>query len=144
MFHNAIGHTRPRVTPHRETVLRVLSELAGPATAHVIHRHARATGGRIGLSTVYRHLSSLTLAGIADVTRDPAGQHLYHLRSDDEHDLPLTCARCGRGTRVGAAAVARWAARTAALHGFTDVRVTAAVTGVCPLCPVERSAAPGG
>lgn len=126
--------TGVKATPHREMVLRVLAGLPGPATAYAIHQRARTAGERIGLSTVYRHLALLVGAGIAGITRDRVGQYLYHLASGEGQDHHLLCARCGCGIRVDAAVVTRWAAEVAAEHGFSDVRVSASLTGVCPRC----------
>ncbi len=115
-------------------VLRALDELPGPSTAHAIHHHAQRTGARIGLTTIYRHLGLLVRAGTAATMVDDAGMHLYYLRSGGEHATTLMCTRCGSGVPVDAAVVARWAGRTAADHGFTDVRPSITLTGVCARC----------
>lgn len=135
MLRNAVGGaTPPRTRTHREVVLRVLEELPGPATAYVIHRHARDTVVRIGLTTIYRHLASLVETGIAGAMLDDAGQHLYYLRSNDGRTHTLMCAKCGRGVPVEATVVAQWAVETAVAHGFSDIYLSAALTGVCPRC----------
>lgn len=128
------GIIGPRAKAHREVVLRVLEELPGPSTAYAIYNHTHRTGARIGMSTIYRHLASLVEAGTAGTIRDHAGRYLYYLRSGDEHTFTLMCARCGRGIPVDTAVVARWAMENAVNHGFSDVRLSATVTGVCPRC----------
>jgi Fur family ferric uptake transcriptional regulator len=115
-------------------VLRVLEELPGPATAYVIHHRARDTGARIGLTTIYRHLASLVETGTAGTMRDDAGQHLYYLRSNDGRTHTLMCTKCGRGVPVEATVVAQWAVETAVAHGFSDIYLSAVLTGVCPRC----------
>ncbi|MFJ6671885.1 Fur family transcriptional regulator [Actinosynnema sp. NPDC091369] len=124
----------PRMTPQRQAVLRVLTGLPGPTTANAIHHLLRSEGERIGLTTVYRHLTSLVDAGAAALTRDRAGRHLFHLRTDT-HDHYLTCVRCGRTAGVDTAAVTRWAVETATAHGFADVQVEVEMAGRCGRCP---------
>ncbi|MEU4768049.1 transcriptional repressor [Actinosynnema sp. NPDC023794] len=140
MLRDAVGGTTPsRTRTHREVVLRVLEELPGPATAYVIHHRARDTGARIGLTTIYRHLASLVETGTAGAMRDDTGQHLYYLRSDDGRTHTLMCTSCSLGVPVEATVVAQWAVETAVAHGFSDIYLSAALTGVCPRCRTTGS-----
>ncbi|MDQ2588966.1 Fur family transcriptional regulator [Saccharothrix yanglingensis] len=125
-----------RMTPQRQAVLRVLADLPGPSTANAIHHLLRSGGGRVGLTTLYRHLASLVDAGVLGITQDREGRHLFHPRTD-AHDHYLTCVRCGRTVGVDTTPVTRWAAETAAAHGFADVRVAAELAGLCARCPLD-------
>lgn len=130
-----------RRTSQRRAVLRVLQDSPGPSTAREIHDRARTAGERIGLATVYRHLAALTRAGVTCTTQDRSGTHRYHLRRDAE-DIHLTCAKCDRTVRVNAAAVVRWATGTAAVHGFSDIRLSIDLTGLCLQCRSDQVAQP--
>lgn len=121
------------MTPQRQSVLRVLADLPGPSTANAIHHLLRAGGGQIGLTTVYRHLASLAEESIIGITQDGAGRHLFHLRTDS-HGHYLTCVRCGLTVGVDTTPVARWAAETAASHGFTGIRMSVNLAGLCVQC----------
>ncbi|MEU4768041.1 transcriptional repressor [Actinosynnema sp. NPDC023794] len=127
-----------RRTSQRRAVLRVLQDSPGPTTAQEIHERARTAGERIGLATVYRHLAALTRAGVTCTTQNRSGTHLYHLRYDDQDDHHLTCAKCGRTIRVNASAVVRWAVRTAGVHGFSDIRLSLDLTGLCLRCRSDQ------
>lgn len=131
-----------RMTPQLRAVLRVLRELPGPTTALVVHERLRSGGERVGLTTTYRHLASLVRADVMGITQDRTGRHLYHLKRDPDHNHNLTCGRCGRGVRVDASTVVEWATRTAAIHGFSTVRVSAGLNGLCPRCQGEPDAPP--
>ncbi|GAA0256200.1 zinc uptake transcriptional repressor Zur [Saccharothrix mutabilis subsp. mutabilis] len=132
--HTFGGVNGPRSRAQRDVVLRVLADLPGPSTAHAIHHHALDTGVRIGLTTIYRHLASLVRAGTVAAMVDHAGLHLYYLRSGDEHSNTLMCTECGCGVPVNAAVVTHWAMRTAVDHGFSDLSLSIALTGVCSRC----------
>ncbi|MBP2337257.1 Fur family ferric uptake transcriptional regulator [Saccharothrix coeruleofusca] len=136
---NADGVTGLRMTPHRRAVLRALACLPGPAAVHTIHHALRASGERVGLSTLYRQIATLVDAGVIGTRLDRQGRHLFHLRTDDTHDHHLTCVRCGHATPVDASAVLRWAADAAAAHGFSDITTWADLTGLCPRCPAGRA-----
>jgi Fur family ferric uptake transcriptional regulator len=119
-------------------VLRVLHDSPGPTTAQEIHHRARLAGERIGLATVYRHLAALTRAGIVGTTQNRRGTHLYHLRSDDGDNHHLTCVKCDRTVGVNASAVVRWATGTAGVHGFSDIRLSIDLTGLCLQCRSDQ------
>ncbi|GAA2683501.1 MULTISPECIES: Fur family transcriptional regulator [Actinosynnema] len=130
-----------RLTARRRAVLAALAALPGPASAHAVHRRVRADGERIGLTGVYRLLAILADAGLAGVTKDGGGRHLFHLRDDSSHDHHLLCAGCGRAERVDAGCVLGWAESSAAAHGFRDVSVSIVLSGLCAGC--GRTAEPG-
>jgi Fur family ferric uptake transcriptional regulator len=136
---NADGVTGLRMTPHRRAVLRVLADLPGPAAVHAIHHALRASGERVGLSTVYRQIATLVNAGVISTRLDRQGRHLFHLKADDAHDHHLTCVRCGRTAPVDASVVLRWAADAAAAHGFSGITTWADLTGLCPDCLAGRA-----
>jgi Fur family ferric uptake transcriptional regulator len=126
----------PRATRQRAAVSTVLDNLDDFRSAQDIHDVLRHRGDPVGLSTVYRTLQALADAGEVDVLRTDDGESVYR-RCSTGHHHHLVCRSCGRTVEVEGAAVERWATRTAAEHGFTDVTHTLEVFGTCAACARE-------
>lgn len=97
----------------------------------------RATGDRIGLATVYRHLQTLMEQGLADALRADDGEMVYRLCGDTatgRHHHHLICRSCGHTDEVEAPTVERWATQTADQFGYVDVSHTVEIFGLCPNC----------
>lgn len=103
-------------------------------SAQALYAGLRASGQRVGLATVYRHLQALAEAGEVDVLRTDDGETVYRQCASDRHHHHLVCRRCGRTVEVADRAVERWADRIAAEHGFGEVEHTVEVFGTCPSC----------
>ncbi|WP_030801984.1 Fur family transcriptional regulator [Streptomyces sp. NRRL S-337] len=128
-----------RFTQQRALVLEAFIEaVAAEGFASAQARHARllAADSPVGLSTVYRTLSALAETGRADVVRDMNGERLFRYRPGSDHRHHLLCAECGVSVMLDAVAVAveEWAAGVARTSGFTAVRHTVELTGICPDC----------
>jgi Fur family transcriptional regulator, ferric uptake regulator len=132
------GYPRGRKTAQRAAVLAALMESADFTTAQMLHGRLLAAGERVGLTTVYRTLTALAGEGRADFVHDPAGGRLFRYRPAGEHRHYLVCRCCGRGLPVDAALVESWAVRTAESQGYTDLRHTVELTGICPRCRSEE------
>lgn len=126
-----------RLTPQRLTVLNALNGSAPGRTAAELFRCLRQDGNAIGLSTVYRALDALIRAGLVDVSPDDTGKQVFRVRLNGRPDHFLTCHSCGHGVLVNAEPVARWAAETAARHGFAAVEPLIRLSGRCPHCANE-------
>jgi len=118
----------------RADVREVLSSSDGFRSAQDIYADLRAAGSRIGLTTVYRALQSLTDAGDVDVLRTGDGESVYRACASSAHHHHLVCRSCGRTVEIGGPAVERWAESVATEHGFTDISHTVEIFGVCPQC----------
>ena len=103
-------------------------------SAQDVHARLRATGTRIGLTTVYRALQAMAESGEVDVMRQPDGESVYRRCSSDRHHHHLVCRSCGTTVEVDGPAVERWAEKVAAEHGFTGVEHTVEVFGTCTRC----------
>jgi Fur family transcriptional regulator, ferric uptake regulator len=103
-------------------------------SAQDVHARLRATGTRIGLTTVYRALQAMAESGEVDVMRQPDGESVYRRCSSDRHHHHLVCRSCGTTVEVDGPAVERWADRVAAEHGYADVSHTLEVFGTCRDC----------
>jgi Fur family transcriptional regulator, ferric uptake regulator len=103
-------------------------------SAQDVHARLRATGTRIGLTTVYRALQAMAESGEVDVMRQPDGESVYRRCSSDRHHHHLVCRSCGTTVEVDGPAVERWAEKVAAEHGFSSVEHTVEVFGTCTGC----------
>jgi Fur family ferric uptake transcriptional regulator len=119
------------VSGRREDVRRALSDCESFRSAQDIYAGLRASGSRIGLTTVYRALQALSDAGEVDVLRTDDGEAIYRACRTDEHHHHLVCRVCGCTVEVEGPAVGTWAAAVGAEHGFKDVTHTVEVFGTC-------------
>ncbi|MGN6244923.1 MAG: Fur family transcriptional regulator [Motilibacteraceae bacterium] len=123
-----------RPTRQRTAVAAALDEVDDFRSAQELHELLRRRGDSVGLATVYRTLQALADAGEVDVLRTDDGEAVYRRCSTGAHHHHLVCRTCGRTVEVAGPAVERWADAVAAEHGFTDVRHTLEVFGLCAAC----------
>ncbi len=130
--------TRPapavRSTRQRAAISAVLGRVGGFRSAQDIHRELDREGTGVGLTTVYRTLSTLAEAGEVDVLRSDDGEAVYRRCATEEHHHHIVCRRCGYSVEVAGPEIEQWAARTARRHGFADVSHTVEVFGLCRSC----------
>lgn len=133
-----------RFTQQRATVLEALveaEESEGFVSAQSLHTRLLAAGSPVGLATVYRTPSALAEAGRADVVRDMHGERIFRYRPGSDHRHYLICTvRCQRD--AGLVMVENWAAGVAWTSGFTAVRHTVELTGICPDCGSAAGSSP--
>lgn len=145
MVPNTAGSPPGRVRNTRQAgaVEAVLRDADGFRTAQELFAELRRRGDRIGLTTVYRHLSTLAEQGSVDVVHNAEGESQYRLCGvnqgtrgsaphPDTHHHHVVCRQCGRSVEVSGPEVEAWAARVAAAAGFTEVTHTLEVFGLCP------------
>ncbi len=126
--------TRTRGTKQAQALAAALQSLPGFCSAQEIHAQLRRKGEHVGLTTVYRHLQSLSEQGSIDTIRDANGEILYRQCETSDHHHHLTCRSCGCSVEVEGRAVEQWAERVAAEAGFTNVGHTVELFGLCPDC----------
>lgn len=136
------GHVpgRQRNTRQAAAIESALADADGFRTAHDLFATIRSAGERIGLTTVYRHLSLLADTGRADMVHTTDGEAQYRLcgpRSgvesvDDGHHHHIVCRQCGRSVEVSGPEVEAWADRVAAQAGYTEISHTVELSGLCP------------
>ena len=128
------NHPAPqRKTRQRAAVDEILSELGEFRTAQQIHDDLRHKGDRIGLTTVYRTLQSMSDAGEVDAIRTGEGETAYR-RCSTGHHHHLVCRSCGRTVEVSGPAVENWASTIAQENGFRDVSHDLEIFGTCRTC----------
>ncbi|MFN8172570.1 MAG: transcriptional repressor [Candidatus Nanopelagicales bacterium] len=129
---DVLAKTR-RFSRPRELVRATLDDSDVFLTAQGVHDRLRASGERVGLSTVYRNLQLLADDGEVDVLRSEGGEALYRA-CGDRHHHHLICRRCGLAVEVSGPGVERWAARIAEENGFVDVTHSIELFGLCASC----------
>ena len=127
-----------RPTRQRAAIASALEGSAEFRSAQEIHASLVGSGTRVGLATVYRNLQAMASEGEVDVIRTAEGEAVYRACSTDHHHH-VVCRSCGLTVEVTGDAVERWAESVASAHGFTQVRHTVEMDGLCPAC----SAVPG-
>lgn len=122
-----------RTTRQKTAISAALDEIEAFVTAQELHELLRRRGERVGIATVYRCLQTLADANKVDVLRTADGETAYR-RCSQGHHHHLVCRSCGHAVEVDGPGVERWADKTAAAHGFTDVSHTLEIFGTCADC----------
>lgn len=131
---NGAGDRPPAQTRQRLAVFESLARAAEFTSAEDLYHALRKQGYRIGLNTVYRNLRRLAETGRLDVFHDEGGKQLFRIRPASGHSHYLVCRNCGRSHLVAAEEIEEWVGRTAARHGFSQVRHIVELTGLCSRC----------
>lgn len=134
------GRAAGRQTRQKRALSKVFEESNQFLSAQQLHAELRAKGERVGLTTVYSQLRTLTDAGLLNVLRTDDGEMLYRRCETEEHHHHLVCRECGATAEVESPDVEAWAAGVAAAHGYLNVTHTFAIVGTCHDCATETSA----
>ncbi|MBN1174182.1 MAG: transcriptional repressor [Micromonosporaceae bacterium] len=126
-----------RNTRQRCEIIALLEETSEFRSAQQLHAVLRGRGAKVGLTTVYRTLQTLTEAGEINTMRLPSGEQVFR-RCSPGHHHHLICRDCSRTIEVVGKTVEAWTELVAARHGFTDVEHTLEIFGVCPQCASKR------
>jgi Fur family ferric uptake transcriptional regulator len=114
-------------------VLQLLVGRERPVSAQQLHTELRATGSRIGLTTIYRALQALAAAGLLHAF-GWEGETAYRFCGQDLHHH-LVCRVCGlvaEGPPIPG--IEDWLAEVSAERDFTPERHRVEVRGVCGAC----------
>jgi len=129
--------TAQRTTRQRTAVADLLGRVDGFRSAQDLHDLLRRDGASVGLTTVYRHLQSLSEAGQVDVLRTGDGEAVYRRCPTATHHHHLVCRSCGRSVEIEAPEVEKWAAATGRTHGFSEMTHTVELFGTCRDCATD-------
>ena len=131
--------TRVRATRQGAAVEAALAAAEGFRSAQDLHAELRRRGDAVGLTTVYRHLTTLADNGTVDVLQIGDGEAVYRLCGSDRHHHHVVCRACGASVEVDDPDVEAWAAQVAARAGYTDISHTLEVFGTCAACAAAGS-----
>jgi Fur family ferric uptake transcriptional regulator len=129
-----------RITRQGQAVLSIINSSESFRSAQDIHAQLRAAGEGVGLTTVYRHLALLTGDGHVDAVRTSDGELVYRRCRSTHHHHHVVCRQCWRGAEVQLPDLEQWAESTAQALGYTDIRHTVEIFGLCPKCSIESEA----
>jgi Fur family ferric uptake transcriptional regulator len=115
-------------------VLQAVADSNEFRSAQDIHAALKVAGNDVGLTTVYRHLQSLTDDGLVDALQAERGETVYRRCESADHHHHIVCRDCGRTAEVESPEVERWADRVARAAGYSDVTHTVEVFGLCAAC----------
>jgi len=132
-----------RPTRQRAAIAEALLGTDEFRSAQEIHAALSASGTRVGLATVYRNLQAMATDGEVDLLRTAEGEAVYRSCSTHHHHH-VVCRSCGLAVEVTGDAVERWADAVAAQHGFTQVRHTVEMDGLCADCSAGAAGATKG
>jgi Fur family transcriptional regulator, ferric uptake regulator len=121
-----------RVTNQRISVLDTLTERDDAVTAQDLYLEFRRQGESIGLSTVYRTLTSLVDAGLLD-TFQRGGEQAFRACSPKHHHH-LVCTTCNQVTELEAGLVEEWVGKVAETYDFAVTSHKADIYGTCTAC----------
>lgn len=127
-----------RPTRQRAAIAQALTGTVEFRSAQEIHSSMAGDGTRVGLATVYRNLQAMAADGEVDVIRTADGEAVYRSCATDDHHHHVVCRSCGLAVEVTGDAVERWVEAVAAEHGFTQVRHTVEIDGLCAECAARR------
>jgi Fur family ferric uptake transcriptional regulator len=120
-------------TRQRRIVVERLFELERPVSAQALYEELQANGAQLGLTTVYRTLSSLVESGLAHVFEDQ-GESTYRLCGPNHHHH-LICQACGTVIEgPPAPEFSLWLRRLEIEHDFRAERHHLEVYGTCGAC----------
>jgi Fur family ferric uptake transcriptional regulator len=125
---------RMRQTKQRTAISAVVEELANFHSAQDIHAELARRGSKVGLSTVYRALSSMAADGDVDTLLRDDGETLYRQCEVAAHHHHLVCRVCGATVEVDGPTVEAWTRKIAAQNDFDEVSHTLEIFGRCSRC----------
>lgn len=123
-----------RVTAASRAVLAELDRARGFRSAADVHLALRSGGGRVGLSTVYRHLHDLTATGQVEAVHGSSGERLFRRRRAPGHTHVLWCRQCGAAVEIDDDTLESRLADLGRRHGYRDLEHELTLTGVCRSC----------
>jgi Fur family peroxide stress response transcriptional regulator len=121
-----------RLTPQRDTLLRVLSTTTGHPTADDLVRRVRKVLPSVSHATVYRNLQELVGAGLVGTLERAGGAVQFEINPDDHHHF--VCRTCGEVWDVYLDAVDFRVNRRSPLKGFRIDRGEVQLQGLCARC----------
>ena len=129
---------RRRPTANQQAVVEILQGSSHFRSAQELYVELHAQRlARVGLTTVYRILQSLTAQNITEAQRAEDGETLYRLRTATGHRHYLVCRRCGHAVGFTPTDFELDASQLARKHRYTDVTHHIDLYGNCPDCTRE-------
>lgn len=121
-----------RITPQRQSILRVLEASDRPLTVDEIWKGMAE--GRSGIPTVYRNLERFVREGWVEPLLGADQVVRYARCHSHEHHHHLQCERCGRMTEIGACGLDSIQSALETKTGYRITRHQLQLFGICKDC----------
>jgi len=126
---NGMLHSR-----QREQILDIFLKTEKHVTIGELYDLARKKMPKIGLATVYRTMKLICGANLArEVDFGDGVKHFEH-EYGHRHHHHLICLKCGRVIEIVSPEIEKLQQRLASKHGFTPVKDTMKIFGICRQC----------
>ncbi len=135
----ATGH---RITPQRQTVLKVVETSAEHLDAEAIYLRARERDPKISLATVYRTLTVLKDMGLIEqryLARDHAREHYEPVGAPQHYHF--TCLGCRQVIEFQSPRVKEMTAELQRALGVQVAHACICLEGYCRTCAAKRQPA---
>lgn len=132
-----------RMTPQRETILRIFQNLAAGQhlSAEDLHMTLQEEGETISLSTIYRTLKLMARMGILRELELAEGHKHYEINQPyPHHHHHLICVRCNKTIEFKSDTVLKSGSRVAQREGYHLLDCQLTIHAICPTC--QRSLLP--
>jgi Fe2+ or Zn2+ uptake regulation protein len=121
-----------RITPQRQSILRVLEASDRPLTVDEIWKGMAE--GRSGIPTVYRNLERFVREGWVEPLLGADQVVRYARCHSHEHHHHLQCERCGCMTEIGACGLESMQSALETKTGYRITRHQLQLFGICKDC----------
>jgi len=121
----------------REQILDIFLKTEKHHTIGDLYELIRKKNPKIGLATVYRAMRVICDAGLARQLDFGDGVKRFEHKYQHQHHHHLVCLRCGRAIEVVSPEIEKVQQRLAKKHGFTLVKDTMKIFGICRQCKRE-------
>jgi Fe2+ or Zn2+ uptake regulation protein len=125
-----------RLTPAKETLLRLLAEAAFPMSAEKAWELARQVRPSTGRATVYRLFEKLELVGFLRRVHGMGHCNLYVLAQDSIRPM-FICVLCGKAEFLPADAIAAQVEAFSQQRAYCVQTTSIQLLGTCNLCNVS-------
>lgn len=123
-----------RSTRQRTAIVSVLKDMENFSSAKAIHQELTRRDLKVGLTTVYRTLQSLSEVSAVDALHMSNGETLYRHCLNGKHHHHLVCTECGRTVEIEGGPVEKWAKDVARTYSFQLTGHDAEIYGLCHGC----------
>jgi Fur family ferric uptake transcriptional regulator len=122
----------------REQILDIFLKTEKHHTIGDLYELIRKKNPKIGLATVYRAMRVICDAGLARQLDFGDGVKRFEHKYQHQHHHHLVCLKCGRAVEVVSPEMEKVQQRLAKNHGFTLVKDTMKIFGICRQCKREE------
>ncbi len=136
---NLLREAGLKITRQRERILEIFVQTDARLTADDLYLKLREQGEDLGLSTIYRTLSSLADHQILERTELPGDTSQCFSLTHGGHRHQLTCVRCRKTILLDECPAEEFLEEVGKKQGFQVTGHSFEVFGICPECQKRLS-----